>query len=60
MSDESSTDSETFETADEEEEGLDIQETKKLDCKCEKCPDRESYCCSQFVKVKKECQEKGF
>ena len=59
MSEESSIDSEGFYTACEGEVE-DIEETKKLECNCEKCPERESYCCSQFMKVKKECQEKGW
>ena len=57
VSEESSSDSEGFDTACEEEG--EIEETKKLECNCEKCCERESYCCSQFLKVKKECQEKG-
>ena len=61
VSEESSSDSEGegFDTACEGEVE-DNEETKKLDCNCDKCHARESYCCSQFMKVKKECQEKGW
>ena len=56
MSEESSIDSEGYDTACEGEV-KDIEETKRLECNCENCPEKESYCCSQFMKVKKECQE---
>ena len=35
------------------------RETLLISCKCEKCLDLESFCCLQFSKIKKECQEKG-
>ena len=35
------------------------RETLLISCKCEKCLDLESFCCLQFSKIKKECQENG-
>ena len=28
-------------------------------CRCQKCLDLESFCCFQFPKIKKECQDNG-
>ena len=30
-----------------------------ISCRCQKCLDLESFCCLQFSKIKKECQDNG-
>ena len=30
-----------------------------ISCECQKCLDLESFCCVQFSKIKKECQDNG-
>ena len=34
-------------------------QTLLISCNCQKCCDLESFCCLQFSKIKKECQENG-
>ena len=56
--DNSSSESDEYETADEREEN-ENERTELIVCKCERCSVAESYCCRQFRKVDKECQDKG-
>ena len=30
-----------------------------ISCECQKCLNLESFCCLQFAKIKKECQDNG-
>ena len=60
--DNSSSESDEYETADEQEEN-ESEKTQLMVCKCERCSvpsNSESYCCRQFRKVDKECQDKGY
>ena len=53
---------EEYETADEQVEN-ESERTGLMVCKCERCPvtgSSESYCCRQFRKVDKECQDEGY
>ena len=60
--DNSSSESDEYETADEQEEN-ESEKTQLMVCKCKRCSvhsNSDSYCCRQFRKVDKECQDKGY
>ena len=62
-SDCSDSDGEAYETADDQEQDVsDFTKTELVVCKCGKCSvpeETNSFCCTQFAKVQKECQNNG-